>query len=132
MKSDDRPLVLLVDDNDFILQRATAALSKSCEIVGTSKDGPSAIEAIDALRPDVVVLDVSMQGMSGLEVATRLRATGSTVPIVFLTVHDEEEFVRAARANGGIGYVVKPRLTSDLLTAVMEAHAGRPYVSQLS
>jgi len=132
MTSVDRPLVLLVDDNDMILQRATDALAKSCEIVGTLKDGASAIKAVDTLRPDVVVLDVSMRDMSGLEVATRLRAGGSTVPIVFLTVHDEEEFVRAARAKGGIGYVVKPRLTSDLLTAVMEAHAGRPYVSQLS
>jgi len=116
----------------MILQRATDALAKSCEIVGTLKDGASAIKAVDTLRPDVVVLDVSMRDMSGLEVATRLRAGGSTVPIVFLTVHDEEEFVRAARAKCGIGYVVKPRLTSDLLTAVMEAHAGRPYVSQLS
>jgi DNA-binding NarL/FixJ family response regulator len=125
------PAVLLVDDNDMILARAADALTNACEIVGTAKDGAEALEAIDALHPNVLVLDVSMRGMNGFEVATRLRQSGSTIPIVFLTVHDEEEFVQAAREMGGMGYVVKPRLASDLLTAVMEVHAGRPFVSQL-
>ena len=71
------------------------------------KDGPAALEAVRALRPDVVVLDISMPGMSGLEVAGRLRRAGSTVPIVFLTIHDDEELVLATQAAGGIGYVVK-------------------------
>ena len=70
-----------------------------------------------------------MPGMNGLEVARHLRTTGSTAAVVFLTVHDEEEFVDAAKAAGAIGYVVKPRLASDLMLAVREARAGRTFVS---
>ena len=75
------------------------------------------------------MLDISMPGMTGLEVADSLRKAGSTAAVVFLTVHDGEEFILAARAAGGIGYVVKPRLGSDLVFAVQEARAGRPFVS---
>ena len=125
------PRVLLVDDSDVILERATATLSHDCEIVGAVKDGRAAIAAVGALRPDVIVLDISMPGMSGLEVAGRLRRAGSTVPIVFLTIHDDEELVLATQAAGGIGYVVKTLLSSDLVIAVNEACAGRRYVSQM-
>ena len=131
MTAVDHPRVLLVDDSDVILERATATLSHECEIVGTVKDGQAALAAVGALRPDVIVLDISMPGMSGLEVARRLRRAGSTVPIVFLTIHDDEELVLATQAAGGIGYVVKTLLRSDLVIAVNEACAGRRYVSQL-
>jgi DNA-binding NarL/FixJ family response regulator len=127
----DHPRVLLVDDSDIILERAAATLSKGCEIVGAVKDGSAALAAVGALRPDVIVLDISMPGMNGLEVASRLRRAGSTVPIVFLTIHDDEEFVLATQAAGGVGYVVKTLLPSDLVIAVNEACAGRRYVSQL-
>jgi DNA-binding NarL/FixJ family response regulator len=127
----DHPRVLLVDDNDVILKRSVATLSPEFEIVGAVKDGPAALDAVRALRPDVVVLDISMPGMSGLEVAGRLRRDGSTVPIVFLTIHDDEELVLATQAAGGSGYVVKTLLPSDLVVAVNEACAGRRYVSRL-
>jgi len=127
----DQPRVLLVDDNEEILDRAAAVLTRSCVVVGTATNGPAAIESVRALRPDVVVLDISMPGMSGLEVAGRLRRAGSTVAIVFLTIHDDEELVRAAEAAGGIGYVAKTMLPCSLVTAVSEARAGRRYISQL-
>jgi len=127
---EQQPRVLLVDDNEAILSRAAAALSASCEIVGALTDGRAAIEAVGALRPDVVVLDISMPGLSGLEVAGRLSAESAPPAIVFLTVHDGDEFVMAAKAAGAVGYVVKPRLASDLTVAVQEARAGRAYVSQ--
>ena len=131
MTSLEQPRVLLVDDNETILERAAATLSRVCNIVGAVKDGPAALEAVHVLRPDVIVLDISMPGMSGLEVAARLRRSGSSVPIVFLTIHDDEEVVQAAEAAGGIGYVAKTMLPSDLVFAVNEARAGRRYVSQL-
>jgi DNA-binding NarL/FixJ family response regulator len=87
--------------------------------------------AADALHPDVIVLDISMPGMSGFDVALRLREARSTAAVVFLTVHDDEEFVLRARAVGGIGYVVKPRLGSDLIRAVRDARAGQPFVSKM-
>jgi DNA-binding NarL/FixJ family response regulator len=131
MTAVNHPRVLLVDDNETILERASATLSRECEIVGAVKDGLSALEAVHALHPDVIVLDISMPGMSGLEVAGRLRRAGSTVAIVFLTIHDDEELVLAAQAAGGIGYVAKTMLPSDLIIAINEARAGRRYVSQL-
>ena len=121
--------VLLVDDNEAMLARATAVLKRGCLVVGAVKDGPTALEAAQSLQPDVIVLDISMPGMSGLDVALSLRKAASTAAVVFLTVHDEEEFVVAARAAGGLGYVVKPRIAADLMTAVREAVAGRPFVS---
>jgi DNA-binding NarL/FixJ family response regulator len=131
MTAADHPRVLLVDDSEVMLERATATLSNDCEVVGAVKDGPSALEAARTLRPDVIVLDISMPGMNGLEVAGRLRRAGSTVPIVFLTIHDDDELVEATQAAGGIGYVVKTLLPSDLVVAVNEACAGRRYVSQM-
>jgi two-component system nitrate/nitrite response regulator NarL len=123
--------VLIVDDNEGMLTRAAAVLSSGCEVVGTVKDGQSALEAADALHPDVIVLDISMPGMTGFDVARRLRESGCTAAVVFLTVHDDEEFVVRARAVGGLGYVVKPRLAADLVPAVRDARAGRPFVSKL-
>ncbi len=123
--------MLLVDDNQAMLARAEAVLEAACAVVGEAHDGEAAIAAAAALRPDVIVLDISMPEMSGLEVAARLRLAGSTAEIVFLTVHDDAEFVEAAQAAGGIGYVVKARLASDLLQAVREAREHRPFVSLL-
>ena len=127
--SSDRPRVLVVDDNEEMLSRAVAVLKPGCVVVGAVKEGPAALKAAVTLRPDVIVLDIGMAGMNGFEVAARLRASGSTAELVFFTVHDDEEFIAAARAVGGIGYVVKPRLATDLLPAVREAKAHRPFVS---
>jgi DNA-binding NarL/FixJ family response regulator len=123
--------ILLVDDNEAMLARSAAVLSPYCIVVGTARNGGVALEAARTLQPDVIVLDISMPGMSGIELASRLRAGGSKAALVFLTVHDDEELILAARDAGGIGYVVKPRLAADLVRAVQEAHAGRPFVSPI-
>ena len=128
--SSEAPRVLLVDDNEAMLARAAAALRRCCVVVGSASNGRAAIEAAQTLQPDVIVLDISMPGMNGLEVVARLREIGSTAAVVFLTVHDEEDIIEAAKAAGAIGYVVKPRLGSDLQVAVHEACAGRPFVSR--
>jgi len=124
--------VLLVDDNEEMLARSAATLAPACEIIGAVKDGPAALQAAEALHPDVIVLDISMPGMTGLEVASRLCQAGSKAAVVFLTAHREEDFRDAALSAGGIGYVLKPRLASDLITAVLEARAGRPFISPAS
>ena len=123
--------VLLVDDNEAMLARAAAALGTDCVVVGKATDGQAALLAAQSLHPDVVVLDISMPGMSGLDVAARLHESDASIVVVFLTVHDEEDFVEAARSAGGLGYVVKPRLASDLRVAIREARAGREFVSPL-
>jgi len=125
------PRVLLVDDSDVMLDYASATLSPEYEIVGAFRDGHAALEAVGVLQPDVIVLDISMPGMNGLEVAHRLRRAGSQVQIVFLSINEDDEIVRAAQAAGGIGYVSKTLMPWDLMIAVNEACAGRPYVSQM-
>lgn len=130
--SSDPARILLVDDNEASLARVAGVLTPDCVVVDAVQDGRAALEAAAALRPDVIVLDISMPGMTGLEVAARLRDSGSNAAIVFLTVHDEDELVQAARAAGGIGYVLKSRLASDLRFAVHEARGGRPFVSPCS
>ncbi len=124
--------VLLVDDSDSMIERAAAVLKPECVVVGKAHNGVDALNAVGSLRPDVVVLDISMPGMTGLEVASALRHRGSTAAVVFLTVHDDQDFVNAAHEAGGTGYVVKRRLASDLMVAVQEARAGRSFVSALS
>jgi DNA-binding NarL/FixJ family response regulator len=128
--SSERPRVLLVDDNGTMLARVAAVLNPDCIVVGQAKDGPAALEAAAALEPDVIVLDISLPGLTGFEVASSLRRSGSRTAIVFLTVHDDEEFLAAARAVGALGYVVKTRLGCDLVRAVREARLGRPFVSR--
>ena len=129
--SSETPRILLVDDNEAMLARSAAVLSPYCIVVGTARNGRVALEAARTLQPDVIVLDISMPGMSGIELASRLRAGGSKAALVFLTVHDDEELILAARDVGGIGYVVKPRLGADLVRAVQEARAGRPFLSPI-
>lgn len=129
--SGNAPRVLLVDDNPMTLARAKSVLSARCVVVGTAGNGYAALQAAAALNPDVVVLDISMPGMNGFELAKRLRAEGSRARLVFFTVHEDEELIIAARNAGGIGYVVKTRIASDLEPAVQEARAGRPFQSPL-
>ena len=128
----DAPKVLLVDDSEKTLARAKLVLSARYVVVGAVTSGQAALEAARSLKPDVVVLDISMPGMTGFELAERLRAAGSTAHLVFLTVHEEQELILAAKNAGAIGYVVKSRLQSDLEMAVREACASRPFQSPAS
>ena len=121
--------VLVIDDNEAMLARVVSVLRTGCEVVGSVTNGRAALEAAGTLLPDIIVLDISMPGLNGFEVASSLRQAGSTAALVFLTVHEEEEFIQAAKAAGAMGYVVKPRLASDLMVAVREARAGRTFVS---
>jgi DNA-binding NarL/FixJ family response regulator len=131
MESSALPRVLLVDDHEAMLMRAADVLKTSCTIVGTAMNGRAGIDAAATLQPDVIVLDVSMPGMNGLEVATSLREAGSTAALIFFTVHQEQDLVAAALASGALGYVTKQRLSTDLEHAVREAQAGRRFVSPL-
>lgn len=127
--SADAPRVLLVDDSEKTLSRARTILSASCTVVGTATCGASALAAAASWDPDVVVLDISMPGMNGFELAKRLRTAGCTAQLVYLTVHEEEELILAARNAGALGYVLKTRIASDLAIAIREARAGRSFQS---
>lgn len=127
--SDDSVRLLLADDNPSMLQAARRILEPEFQVVGTVHDGQALLEAADALRPDVLIIDISMGMLNGLE-AARILTRGECKPkIVFLTVHQDQEFVEEAFSVGALGYVVKPRLGTDLLPAVREALVGRAFVS---
>jgi DNA-binding NarL/FixJ family response regulator len=128
--SSERARVLLVDDCDAMRASAATALAADCDVIGSVNDGPAALRAATILQPDVIVLDLCMPGMTGLEVVARLRSAGSSAAVVFLTVHDDLEIVEAAKAAGAVGFVVKRRLACDLTCAVREAREGRPFVSE--
>ena len=121
--------VLLADDSPSMLQAARRILEPEFEVVGTVDDGEAVLEATKSLNPDVPILDISMGVMNGLEAARLLRRIGSTAKIVFLTVHNDQDFVEEAFSAGAVGYVVKPRLGTDLPVAVREALMGHTFVS---
>jgi len=124
--------VLVADDLAPVLSAITKLLEKTFEIVGMVTDGQTALDTTLALQPDLVVLDISMPGLSGLEVAKELKARGNKAKIVFLTVHDDSDIVGACLAAGGQGYVLKVLMDTDLVPAMNDALAGRVFVSRLS
>jgi DNA-binding NarL/FixJ family response regulator len=121
--------ILVADDHSAVLDSVVPLLESYFTVVGTACEGKAAVEAAERLHPDVVVLDISMPVLSGIEAAKQIRRNGSKAPIVFLTVHQDTEILAAARRAGGLGYVVKGRLRADLVLAIKEALEGREFVS---
>jgi DNA-binding NarL/FixJ family response regulator len=125
----NRSRLIVADDHQSVLDTVAAMLASEFDIVGTAHDGGALLEAVRRLDPDIVVLDISMPVFNGLEVARRLRTRGSRTKVVFLTVHDDEDFVHEALAAGAAGYVIKAGMAVDLAHAIHEALAGRTFVS---
>ncbi len=128
----NRIRVLLADDNKAMLSRTTKLLTANCDVVGEMSNGRQALKAVKELKPDILVLDISMPVMDGIETAQRLRQANSKTRIVFLTVHDDPDYAREALETGALGYVIKTRIASDLMAAINEVHAGGTFVSPLS
>lgn len=125
-----RTRVVLADDHAPVLSAATALLRGSFDVVGTACNGPAGLETTLKFDPDLVVLDISMPGMSGIAVAEELRRRGSNAKIVFLTVHEDIDILKACQAAGGLGYVLKALMETDLVPAMNEALAGRTFTSR--
>jgi len=121
--------VLLADDHPDFRAVVAQLLQAEFDVVSTVSDGQAVIGEVSRLDPDVLVLDISMPLLNGIAAARRLQEAGFAGKIVFLTVHGDPDYVRAALAAGAIGYVVKSRLASDLLLALKEAVAGRQFIS---
>jgi len=122
--------VLLLDDHPGVLRQVARLLPAGFEVVAELPDADALPAAMAEHKPELMVLDITLPGASGIEVASRLHRAGFAGKIVFLTVHDDADYARAAFAAGGIGYVVKSRLASDLVPALEAALEGRRFVSQ--
>ena len=126
-----RATVLLADDNTSILVHVSKMLEmhKDFRVVATVSDGSAVVRECASHNPDLVILDISMGDTSGIDVATELRDCGCLSKIVFLTVHQDPDFLHAAMNAGGSGYVVKSRLNADLISALHAALKGKAFVS---
>jgi DNA-binding NarL/FixJ family response regulator len=122
--------VLLADDRETVLAGVRGILGKEFDIVGAVNNGRDAVAEVQRLDPDVLVIDISMPILDGLQATRRLRATDHRTKIVFLTVHADQDFVDEAFSVGASGYVTKSDVTTDLIPAIREALEGRTFVSK--
>jgi len=124
-----RPRVVLVDDHPAVLHQVEELVSRHFEVVATLGDGRQLL-ALAAHEPiDLVVLDITLPELSGIQIAPLLRQSGCPARIVFLTVHADPDYVREGFDAGALGYVLKPRIASDLLPAIKAALKGTPFIS---
>ena len=123
--------ILLGDDNSAVLDHVGKMLEKegSYKVVGAVSDGRTVVREYLRLRPDVVILDISMGDVSGIDVARDLRDSGCNAKIIFLTVHEDSDYLNAGMGAGGSAYVVKSRLNQDLISAINAVLSNKIFVS---
>ena len=126
-----RVTVLLADDNCTVLDHVRKMLEKEKDykVVAVISDGAIVVREYLKLRPDVIALDISMGALSGIEIARQLRDSGCSAKIIFLTVHEDFDYVNAAMGAGGSAYVVKSRLNMDLFSAITAVLSNKLFVS---
>jgi len=121
--------VVLADDHHSVVARVRETLGDEFEVIGTAENGNQALDAVLRLDADVLVVDISMPVLNGLEAAKRLQKANCRARVVFLTIHEDPDFVAAAFAAGASAYVIKSRITADLIPAIHEALLGNTFVS---
>lgn len=124
-----RARVLLADDFALMLQRVKAVLDPEFDVVGAVGNGRALVAAAAQLKPDVLVVDISMPEMNGIEAVRHIKEGDSKAKVVFLTVNRDPESVAKCQEIGALGYVVKARLASDLISAVRAALTDQTFVS---
>ena len=128
-----RATVLLADDHAILLEGLVTLLQREFSLAGTVTDGARLIDAARKLRPDVIVTDLAMPGMSGLEALHRLKADKIPAKVIFLTMHADAQLAAEALRAGASGFVVKHAAGKELVAAIHEALRGGMYVTpQLS
>ena len=123
-----RARILVADDHEEMRNTIVHLLTAQFEVLGAVADGPAFLDAVDRLKPDLCIVDISMPSMGGIEVAQRIKANDTHTKIVFLTLHDDSDFRAAALATGAEGYVTKARMGGDLLPAIRAVLAGRTFL----
>lgn len=122
--------LLVVDNHPEFAEKVRSFLTPQFEVLRTVYDGQSALDAARELRPDVVLLDIEMPGLNGFQAARLLRADGSPSKIIFLTMHNDPDYVNSAVQIGAEGFVFKSSVSSDLVHAIEEVIANRTFISR--
>ena len=126
-----RPRVLLADDHIILLDAFRKLLEPECEVVGTVTDGRALLEVGPTLNPDIIVLDIAMPLLNGLDAGRQLRQRLPNVKLIFLTVNEDPELAAEAFRIGASSYLLKNSAASELFHAIREASKGRVYVTPL-
>jgi DNA-binding NarL/FixJ family response regulator len=126
-----RTRLLLADDHKIILDGLRSLLESEFEIAGTAGDGRALVAATEQLRPDVIVVDISMPLLNGIEAVRQIKKLDKQVKVIFLTMHPDVTYAIRAFEAGASGYVLKHSASSELLTAIHEAIKGRTYVTPM-
>jgi DNA-binding NarL/FixJ family response regulator len=126
-----RPRVLIADDHALIVGAFEMLLSAECEIVGKVHDGRALVTAASELSPDVIVLDIAMPLLNGLEAGRQIRQRSRDVKLVFLTMNEDADLAAEAFRAGASAYLLKRSAASELLMAIREVMQGRTYITPL-
>jgi len=129
MSPAQRPRVLLADDHVMVAEALKSLLTPEFDLVGVVEDGRALIEEVANLRPDVIVADVTMPHLNGIDALIRLRQVGDRTPVVFLTMHRDVSFARRALDAGASGFVLKHSASAELIAAIRAALEGRTYLT---
>ncbi len=121
--------VILADDHEALRDQVAKMLTPEFNVVDTVSNGIALLEVEAKHKPDIVILDISMPGLSGFDTARLLQEAGTKAKIVFLTVHNDRAYAEEALSIGAHGYVIKSRLASDLALAIKEVSEGGSFVS---
>lgn len=124
-----RPRIVIADDHRIILEGLKKLLEADFEVVGAAEDGVELLKAATRLRPDVIVVDISMPNMNGLEAVRQIHEKRKEIKIVFLTMHADTTYAANALAAGASGYVLKNSAPDELVLAINEALQGKTYVT---
>jgi DNA-binding NarL/FixJ family response regulator len=124
-----RRRILLADDHSPLLEAAIDLLRPHFDIVGTVMDGATLVSEALRLNPDVIIVDITMPVLNGIEAVQKLVRSGSTAKIVFLTIHSSQEFVKACSEAGAKGFVSKSKMKAHLIPAIYAVLDDKPYIS---
>ena len=124
--------VLVVDDHDIVRRGICSVLSRdlALQVVAEAADGEEAVRKAQELKPDLVLLDISLPGISGIEAARRVRQISPESRIIALTQHDSQQMIKDAFSAGAVGYVLKSEAGRELLPAIRTVTKGGSYVSE--
>jgi len=123
------PRVMLADDHSLLLEAFRKLLEGKCEIVGTACDGRALLDEAPALRPDVIVVDIGMPLLNGLEAARQLREKIPSSKLIFLTMNEDPDVAAEAMRSGASAYLLKNSAASELFRAIQDALKGKSYVT---